>query len=185
MYIIVGLGNPTKKYEHTRHNAGFDCIDILAAKLNIKVNRAWCRALVGKGTIGSEKIVLAKPQTFMNLSGQSVKALLNFYKTDPAHLIVIYDDTDIEPGTIRIRRSGSAGGHNGMKDIIAMTGTGEFTRIRVGIGKRPEYMDMVDYVLGRAEGEDKKKMTLALADAAEAAVTIIEEGADRAMNKFN
>lgn len=185
MYLIVGLGNPTAKYEHTRHNAGFDCIDILAQRLSVKVSQSAHRALLGKGQIGSEKVILAKPQTFMNLSGQAVAAIMNFYKIDNEHLIVIYDDSDLEAGKLRIRKSGSAGGHNGMKDIIKMTGTQDFTRVRVGIGHRPEYMDMVDFVLGHAQGEDKKLMQEAFEKATDAAQDIIVNGADHAMNAYN
>lgn len=185
MFLIVGLGNPTKKYEHTRHNVGFDCIDILAKNFSINVSKSACKALIGQGMIGSEKVTLVKPQTFMNLSGQAVEALMHFYKIDPAHLIVIYDDSDLDAGKLRIRKSGSAGGHNGMKDIIKMTGTQDFTRIRVGIGHRPEYMDMVDFVLGHPAGEDKKLMDEAFIKAAEAAEDIIVNGADHAMNHFN
>ena len=185
MFLIIGLGNPGKKYEHTRHNAGFDSIDVLAAGCSVKISRSVCKAHTGKGYIGKEKVILAKPQTFMNLSGQSVNALMARYRIDKAHLIVIYDDTDIETGKIRIRKSGSAGGHNGMKDIIAMTGTSEFTRIRVGIGKCPEYMEMVDFVLGHPEGEDLFKMQKAFDKAAKAVEDIIINGADHAMNHFN
>ena len=185
MYLITGLGNPTKKYEKTRHNAGFETIDCLSKKLGIKVNRAWCRALTGKGVIGKEKVVLAKPQTFMNLSGQSVEALLKYYKADVSNLIVIYDDTDLDVGKLRIRKNGSAGGHNGMKDIIRATGSEEFIRVRVGIGKRPSEMDMVDFVLGSETGEDRKLMEKAFSDAADAVVDIIENGVDHAMNKYN
>lgn len=185
MYLIAGLGNPTKQYEHTRHNAGFDCIDILADMLGIRVNRLRNRALVGKGSAGGEQVILAKPQTFMNLSGQSVAPLMNYYKVDIRHLIVIYDDTDLEVGRIRIRKSGSSGGHNGMKDIIRMTGTQEFLRVRVGIGHRPEYMEMPDYVLARPAGEERKLLDEALKKAAEAVKDILENGADHAMNIFN
>ena len=153
--------------------------------LGIKVNRLHGRALTGKGKIGTEKVVLAKPQTFMNLSGQSVVALLNYYKIDTQHLIVIYDDSDLDVGRIRIRKSGSSGGHNGMKDIISVTGTQDFVRIRAGIGRRPEYMEMPDYVLGRPSGDERKLLDEALVRAAEAAVDIVEHGADHAMNTFN
>ena len=117
MFLIAGLGNPTKQYEFTRHNAGFDCIDVLAPMLGIKVNRLRCKALTGKGKSGSEQVILAKPQTFMNLSGQAVAPLMNYYKIDISRLIVIYDDSDLDVGKIRIRKSGSSGGHNGMKDL--------------------------------------------------------------------
>jgi len=185
MYLITGLGNPTEQYRHTRHNAGFDCIDILASMLSIKVNRALHKSHYGKGLAGQEKVILAKPQTFMNLSGQAVQSLMHFYKIDKEHLIVIYDDSDLEPGKIRIRKSGSAGGHNGMKDIIKMIGTQEFVRIRIGIGKPPEYMDMADFVLSRPEGEEKKLIEAAYEKAALAARDVIENGADHAMNHFN
>ena len=185
MYLIAGLGNPTRQYEHTRHNAGFDCIDILAEKLGIKVNRSRGKALVGKGVLGGEQVILAKPQTFMNLSGQAVASLLNYYKTDTGHLIVVYDDSDLDVGKIRIRKSGSSGGHNGMKDIISMTGTQDFIRVRVGIGKRPEYMEMPDYVLGRPAGQERQLLDEALAKAARAVEDIIENAPDHAMNMFN
>ncbi|MCF0228527.1 MAG: aminoacyl-tRNA hydrolase [Parasporobacterium sp.] len=185
MFLIAGLGNPTKKYEHTRHNAGFDCIDILASRLAIKVNKIRSNALTGAGTFGGEKVVLIKPQTYMNLSGQAIQELMHFYKTDPEHLIVIYDDTDLDVGKLRIRKNGSAGGHNGMKDIIKMIGTQEFPRIRVGIGHRPEYMDMVDFVLGRPQGDERRTLDEALEKAAMAAEDIIAKGMDHAMNSYN
>lgn len=185
MYLIAGLGNPTRQYEHTRHNAGFDCIDILAKTLDIKVNRLRERALTGKGKAGAEQVILAKPQTFMNLSGQAVAPLMHYYKVDAGHLIVIYDDSDLDVGRIRIRKSGSSGGHNGMKDIISATGTQDFIRIRIGIGKRPEYMEMPDYVLGHPSGDERKLLDKALEQAAQAALDIIENGADHAMNHFN
>lgn len=184
-FLIVGLGNPTGQYEHTRHNAGFDCLDLLASETSIRINRSSCRAHIGKGRIGAHKVILAKPQTYMNLSGQAVSALMRYYKIDPAHLIVIYDDTDLDTGRIRIRRNGSAGGHNGMKDIIAMLGTQEFCRIRIGIGRRPEYMEMVDYVLGRPAAGDRERMEEAFAQAASAARDIVENGPDHAMNAYN
>ena len=185
MFLIAGLGNPTKQYEFTRHNAGFDCIDVLAPMLGIKVNRLRCKALTGKGKSGSEQVILAKPQTFMNLSGQAVAPLMNYYKIDISRLIVIYDDSDLDVGKIRIRKSGSSGGHNGMKDIIRMTGTQDFIRIRVGIGKRPEFMEMPDYVLGRPDAQERKLLDEALERAAKAAIDIMENGADHAMNMFN
>ena len=185
MYLITGLGNPTRQYEHTRHNAGFDCIDILAKTLEIKVNRVREKALTGKGKAGPEQVILAKPQTFMNLSGQAVVPLMNYYKIDISRLIVIYDDSDLDVGKIRIRKSGSSGGHNGMKDIIRAAGTQDFIRIRIGIGKRPDYMEMPDYVLGRPAGEERKLLDEALKQAAEAVLDIIEHGADHAMNHFN
>lgn len=186
MYIIAGLGNPTAKYEHTRHNAGFDVIDVLAEKYNIKVTEQKHRALCGSGLIGSEKVLLVKPQTFMNLSGESIAAILNFYKLDPAsRLIVIYDDINLAPGKLRIRKKGSAGGHNGIKNIIACTGTQEFLRIRVGVGEKPKDWDLVDYVLGRFSKEERAAVEEAMADAADATELLVQGQADAAMNRYN
>ena len=187
MYLIAGLGNPDKKYEKTRHNMGFDCIDILARKLDIKVNKPRCRAKTGKGKIGAEPVILAKPQTYMNLSGNAIVPLLNFYKIDPkTKLIVIYDDTDLGIGHLRIRKKGSAGSHNGMKNIVlAMGGNTEFIRIRVGIGKRPPDWDMVDFVLGRFDEEERKIVDESLERAADCAIAIVEQGIDKAMNMYN
>lgn len=187
MYLIAGLGNPGSKYEKTRHNMGFDCIDILSEKLGIKLNRTRCRARIGKGSVNGEQVILAKPLTYMNLSGNAIVPLLDFYKIDPAaKLIVIYDDTDLDIGHLRIRKKGSAGSHNGMKNIIlAMGGNEEFIRIRVGIGKRPPGQDMVDFVLGRFDDAQRKIVDEALCRAADCAVAVIELGADKAMNMYN
>ncbi|MDO4529282.1 MAG: aminoacyl-tRNA hydrolase [Lachnospiraceae bacterium] len=186
MFVIAGLGNPTEKYAKTRHNAGFDTIDILAEKLNVKMKKTVFNAMVGKTVIGGEKTLLVKPLTFMNLSGNAVRSVCRFYKIDPKEkLVVIYDDSDLEEGRLRLRKKGSAGSHNGMKSIVSCLGTEEFFRIRVGIGKRPEQMDMVDYVLGRYDKETRKIMEDAFAKAADAAVDIVEHGMDHAMNQFN
>lgn len=186
MFVIAGLGNPTDKYAKTRHNAGFDTIDILAEKLNVKMKKTVFNAMVGKTMIGGEKTLLVKPLTFMNLSGNAVRSVCRFYKIDPKEkLVVIYDDSDLEEGRLRLRKKGSAGSHNGMKSIVSCLGTEEFFRIRVGIGKRPEQMDMVDYVLGRYDKETRKIMEDAFAKAADAAVDIVEHGMDHAMNQFN
>ena len=143
MYVIVGLGNPDKKYEHTRHNIGFDVIDALADKYNISVTDKKHKALCGSGVIEGTKVLLVKPQTYMNLSGESVAEVMNFYKLDPDEkMIVIFDDISLEPGRIRIRKKGSAGGHNGIKSIIAMTGTQGFSRIEVGVGEKPPGWDL-------------------------------------------
>ena len=143
MYIIAGLGNPGKKYEHTRHNVGFDVMDVLAEKYNIRMDEKKYKAICGKGMIGSEKVVLVKPQTFMNLSGESIAEAVNFYKVDPAsELLVIFDDISLAPGRIRIRKKGSAGGHNGIKNIIAQVGTEQFARIKVGVGEKPQGWDL-------------------------------------------
>ena len=186
MFLIVGLGNPTKQYEKTRHNIGFDVMDALADKYNISISENKHKALCGKGVIEGMKVVLAKPQTYMNLSGESVAELVNYYKLDPeSELIVVFDDISLEPGNIRIRKKGSAGGHNGIKNIIAHLGTQEFPRIKVGVGDKPPRMDLADYVLSRFSKEDREKMEQAFKDAAEAVEVMIAEGPDAAMNQFN
>lgn len=186
MYIIVGLGNPGKQYAHTRHNVGFDTIDILADKYNISVDIKKHKALCGKGMIGGQKVVLAKPQTFMNLSGESVRELVDFYKIDPEEeLIVIYDDISLEPGQLRVRPKGSAGGHNGIKNIIAHLGTQVFKRVKVGVGEKPKGYDLADYVLGRFSKEDRILMEDAFGRAAEAAVCMMNDSMEHAMNQYN
>lgn len=186
MYLIVGLGNPTKQYEKTRHNIGFDVIDALADKYNISVTEKKHKALCGRGTIEGQKVVLAKPQTFMNLSGESVVELLNYYKMDPeTEMIVIYDDISLAPGNIRIRKKGSAGGHNGIKNIIALTGTQNFLRIKVGVGEKPKGWDLADYVLGRFSDEDRKYVEDAIKDAISACTLMIRDDVDKAMNDYN
>ena len=186
MFLIVGLGNPGRQYEHTRHNAGFDVMDALAEKYNISISESGHKALFGKGMIGGQKVILAKPQTFMNLSGESVAELLHYYKIDPEEeLLVIFDDISLAPGNIRIRKKGSAGGHNGIKNIIAHLGTQEFPRIKVGVGAKPPKMDLADYVLSRFGAEEQKVMDEAFGEAAEAAVMMMTTGAERAMNHYN
>ena len=186
MYIIVGLGNPGKQYAHTRHNVGFDTIDILADKYNISVDIKKHKALCGKGMIGGQKVVLAKPQTFMNLSGESIRELVDFYKIDPEEeLIVIYDDISLEPGQLRVRPKGSAGGHNGIKNIIAHLGTQVFKRVKVGVGEKPKGYDLADYVLGRFSKEDRILMEDAFGRAAEAAVCMMNDSMEHAMNHYN
>lgn len=186
MILIVGLGNPGKQYEHTRHNVGFDVIDVMADKYNISVTEKKHKALCGKGIIEGQKVVLAKPQTFMNLSGESVAELLNFYKSDPeTELIVIFDDISLAPGNIRVRKKGSAGGHNGIKNIIAMTGTQNFMRIKVGVGEKPAGWDLADHVLGHFDAADRKLVENAMEDAMGAAILMIQGEADKAMNDYN
>ena len=185
MYLIAGLGNPTREYEKTRHNVGFSVIDVLADKYNIDVSDRKHKALCGRGVIEGEKVLLLKPQTFMNLSGESIREAVDYYKIDPEDIIVIYDDISLEPGQLRIRRKGSAGGHNGIKNIIAHLGTQEFPRIKVGVGDKPPRMDLADYVLSRFSKEDREKMEQAFKDAADAVEVMITEGADAAMNRFN
>lgn len=186
MYIIAGLGNPTKQYENTRHNAGFCVIDYLSEKYNIPVKQAGYKALYGSGYIEGQKVILLKPQTFMNLSGESIRACIDFYKIDSEEeLIVIYDDISLAPGKLRVRGKGSAGGHNGIKNIILHTGSQKFPRVRVGVGEKPAEYDLADYVLGHFSKEDQKLMDEAFKEAADAAVTIMTEGLDSSMNKYN
>ena len=183
MKIIVGLGNPGKKYLDTRHNVGFSFADVLAVKHNIKIKKLQCRALVGVGNISGESVVIAKPQTFMNLSGESVKSLLVKYKCTPADLIVIYDDAALPVGKIRIRKQGSDGGHNGIKSIIYINNTDEFTRIKIGIGA-PDG-ELADYVLDDFSPSEIKLMTELSITVCEAVETILTSGDDVAMNKYN
>ena len=186
MYIIAGLGNPTLKYDKTRHNIGFDTIDALADRLSININTAKHKALCGTGIIGGEKVLLLKPQTFMNLSGEAVIDALNFYKCDPAsELIVIYDDISMEPGRLRLRQKGSAGGHNGIKNIINHIGSENFRRIKIGVGHKPDGWDLADYVLGRFSPSDRKLMDEAVLKACDAVNTIICDSFDKAMNLYN
>lgn len=185
MKIIVGLGNPTNEYKDTRHNAGFMAIDAIADRHNISVDTKKHKALIGKGIIEGEKVILAKPQTYMNLSGESVREIIDFYKCDACDLIILYDDIYLDVGKLRIRKKGSAGGHNGVKNIILHTGTDVFDRIRIGVGKKPDKYDLVDYVLGHFSNEDKVLMAGGAKDACDAVECIIRDGADKAMNKFN
>ena len=185
MYIIAGLGNPTKEYDKTRHNVGFSVMDVLADRYNIDISERKHKALCGRGAIEGQKVVLMKPQTFMNLSGESIRAAVDFYKVDPENIIIVYDDVSLEPGQLRIRLKGSAGGHNGIKNIIAHLGTQEFPRIKVGVGAKPPRMDLADYVLSRFSQGEQKLMDEAFREAAEAAVMMMTDGADRAMNHYN
>lgn len=186
MIVIVGLGNPGEKYKKTRHNVGFDVIDLLAEKYQIDVQDRKYKALVGKGRINTQAVLLVKPQTFMNLSGESVGEILRFYKLDPEQdLLVISDDVTLEPGMIRIRRKGSAGGHNGLKNIIAHSGTDGFMRIKVGVGKLPPQGDMVAHVLGRFSEADRKQVEGSYQQAVSAVEYMIDGKIDQAMNLFN
>lgn len=186
MYLIVGLGNPGKQYEHTRHNVGFDVMDAIADKYNISISEKKHKALCGKGVIEGTKVVLAKPQTFMNLSGESVAELVNYYKIDPEEeMLVIFDDISLAPGNLRIRVKGSAGGHNGIKNIIAMSGTQNFNRIKVGVGEKPKGWDLADYVLGHFAKEDETKVKEAIGHAVTATEMMIRGDVNQAMNDFN
>lgn len=186
MYLITGLGNPGKQYERTRHNMGFDTIDELVDRHRIPGSGIQHKAMYGKGMIAGEKVILAKPLTYMNLSGDSVREFINYYKMDPeTELIVIYDDIDLEPGQIRIRKKGSAGGHNGMKSIISQIGTQNFYRVKVGVGAKPAGWDLADYVLGRFSTKEREEADKAIEEAADAVEVILGEGIDAAMNKYN
>ena len=185
MYIIVGLGNPGKQYEHTRHNVGFEVIDILADRIGICIEEKKHKALCGRGILEGQKVVLVKPQTFMNLSGESVRAIFDFYKVESKDIIIVYDDVSLEPGQLRIRGKGSAGGHNGIKNIIAHLGTQEFPRVKVGVGEKPKGMDLADYVLSRFSKEEQDTMEEAFHEAANPVALIVQKDIDSAMNHFN
>ncbi|MCI6091499.1 aminoacyl-tRNA hydrolase [bacterium] len=186
MLVIVGLGNPDDKYQGTRHNVGFDVIDLLAEKYNIAVDTKKHRAYIGKGIIGGQKVILAKPQTYMNLSGESVRSLVEYYKVDPeTELLIIFDDISLDVGQLRIRKKGSAGGHNGIKNIIANLGTSVFQRIKVGVGEKPKGYDLADYVLGRFSKEERELIKEGFECAAEAVAMITAGEIDQAMNKYN
>ena len=186
MYLIVGLGNPGREYEATRHNMGFDVIDKLVEEHRIPQGGVKFNAMYGKGLIGGQQALLMKPLSYMNLSGGPIRDMLHYFKIDPeTEMIVIYDDIDTEPGSLRIRKQGSAGGHNGIKDIIKQLGTQKFTRIRIGVGAKPQGWDLADHVLGRFSGEDRARVEEAIRDAEDAAVLMIQGEADKAMNDFN
>lgn len=185
MLVIIGLGNPEKDYRWTRHNVGFEVINKLAYDWGIEINRAKFRAHFGEGTRAGQKVLLAKPQTFMNLSGESVREILHFYKLTPESLIVIYDDTALDLGCVRVRESGSAGGHNGMKNILYQLGTDAFVRVRVGIGAKPPGYDLADYVLSRFKKEEQESMVDGISLAGDAVELILKEGAASAMNRYN
>ena len=186
MFLLAGLGNPSSRYEKTRHNIGFDVIDAVSDRYNIEVKEKKAKALCGSGFIEGQKVLLVKPQTYMNLSGDSISALMNFYKLDPAReLIVIYDDISLDPGNIRIRKKGSAGGHNGVKDIIAKIGTDQFPRIKVGVGAKPENWDLADYVLSRFSQGERRLVDEAAAESVEALALMVQGRIEEAMNLYN
>lgn len=185
MKLIIGLGNPGRDYAGTRHNIGFGVITRVAEQYNISLNRNEHKAVCGKGMIGGEKVLLAQPQTFMNLSGESVRSLADYYKVEPEDIIVAYDDIDLAVGQIRIRRKGSAGGHNGIKNIIAHLGTNEFPRVKVGVGAKPQGGDLARHVLSRFSKEEEKKVGEILDVAVEAVETMVSQDIETAMNRFN
>ncbi len=186
MYIIAGLGNPTLKYQGTRHNVGFDAIDKIAKENGISVDVLKHKALCGKGIIGGQKVLLMKPQTFMNNSGEALREAVDFYKVDTeTEVIIIYDDISLSEGRLRIRAKGSAGGHNGIKSIIAHLGTEKFKRVRIGIGEKPDKMDLADYVLGRFSGEKRIDIEEAIEKTSTAIRIMIEQDINAAMNQYN
>lgn len=186
MYLIVGLGNPDKKYDHTKHNVGFDAIDELIDKYDIPLSGLTMKGMYGKTVIGGQKVMVMKPMTYMNLSGHAVRAYIDYYKLDPEEdLIVIYDDVDLPTGQVRIRKKGSAGSHNGMKSIIQMLGTQNFTRIRVGIGPKPEKWDLADYVLAPFSKEERLKVEDIIEECVPITKMIIENSVEDAMTKYN
>ena len=185
-YMIVGLGNPGGKYEMTRHNAGFLAIDLLARQLDVDIKKLKFHALVADAKIGGRRCLLMKPQTFMNNSGEAVGEAARFFKIAPENIIILSDDVTLDVGKIRVRRKGSAGGHNGLKSIISHLGTEEFPRVKIGVGKKPDaLMDLVDWVLGTFPKEQQPDLKTALENAGSAVFAIIENGVDDAMNKYN
>lgn len=186
MFVIVGLGNPGKEYENTRHNIGFDVIDCIAKKEGIDLKEKKHKALIGKGMMEGQKVLLVKPQTYMNLSGESVRSVLDFYKIDEtAELLIISDDISLVPGQIRIRKKGSAGGHNGLKSIIKHLGHDQFLRMKMGVGEKPAGYDLADYVLGHFDKHDCELVNEAVERASEAVKVLLKEGTDAAMNLYN
>ena len=185
MYIIVGLGNPEPEYSNTRHNMGFDTINKIAKKYNIEFSKTKFKGIYGTGTIEGEKVILLKPQTFMNLSGKSIKEIIDFYKLNTNNLIIIYDDIDIEPGIIKLRKTGGPGTHNGMKSVIKEIGTEKFPRVRVGIGKPEHKGDLINYVIGKISEENRIILDKSTDLARDAVIEIIKNGMDKAMNLFN
>ena len=183
--IIVGLGNPGPKYAQSRHNVGFWCIDALVKTHGITLSRRRQKAAVGEGEIDGRRVAMAKPRTFMNSSGEAVRYLLDLYRAKPEGLLVMYDDMDLPVGKLRIRPRGSAGGHRGIQSIISSIGTEEFPRIRVGVGRPPEGMEEIPYVLGRFPPEERRKIEEASREAAEAVVCLLSEGVEEAMNRYN
>ena len=188
IWIVAGLGNPGPEYENTRHNCGFLALDKLSERTGIEIDKRKFKSLYGDGRYvingTARRLILLKPLTFMNSSGEAIEAAVSWFKVPESRLIVIYDDTDIDAGTIRVRPGGSAGSHNGMKSVLQYTSSQNFARVRVGIGKRPEYMDMIKFVLGHF-GDDLQIMDEAFKKASEAVISIIGEGTEQAMNRFN
>jgi len=185
VFIVVGLGNPGEKYSNTRHNVGFDTIDLLCDKFSVSLKKIKFKSVYGEGKIGSSKVVFVKPQTFMNLSGQSVQAVKQWYKVSEDRIIVIFDDIDLPMNTVRVKRSGSAGTHNGMKSVIYQLGRDDFPRVKIGIGPKPDNWNLADYVLAHFSKEDRVEVNRSVEVAALAAQEIIVNGVDSAIVKYN
>ena len=185
MRIIVGLGNPGNAYTGTRHNVGFETVNLLARVNGISIKKAKHRSLIGEGKVAGQRVLLVKPQTYMNLSGEAVQAILWFYGTPPSGMVVVYDDVNLPVGDIRVREKGSAGGHNGVKDIIRCLGTDDFPRVRIGIGAKPATWDLADYVLGRFCAEEQPIIVGSVQRAADAVTAMLAEGITQSMEKFN
>ena len=185
MFLIVGLGNPEEEYSNTRHNMGFDTINKLANEYNIKINKNKFKGLCGSGIIENEKVILLKPQTYMNLSGESIKEAMAFYKIKSENIIVIYDDIDLKIGDIRLKAKGGAGTHNGMKSVVQNLNTEDFIRVRVGIGSPENKEDMINYVIGPIPKREKEILEGSIEKAAESVIEILKSGIDVAMNRFN
>ena len=185
-FLLVGLGNPGKQYENTRHNAGFMAVDTIAQKHHVEIKRIKFKGTVAECSLSGKKVLLLKPSTYMNLSGQSVQEDMNFYKLPPEKVLILFDDINLDPGKLRIRRKGSDGGHNGMKNIIYLSGSDQFPRIKLGVGKKPhpDY-NLADWVLSRFSQQEQKELELALENAAAAAELIVRGEIDRAMNLYN
>lgn len=185
MYLIIGLGNPGKEYDHTRHNAGFDAIDLIADKYNINVTTKKFQALIGDGIIENKRVMLVKPQTFMNLSGNSIREIINFYHLSNEDILVIYDDISLNVGDIRLRNKGSAGGHNGIKSIISNIGSETFDRIKIGVGEKREKQDLADHVLSKMSKIDREEFEETLKKVLSATEDLLKEGMSYSMNKYN
>lgn len=185
LFIIAGLGNPGSRYENTRHNVGFDTVDYLSAKYGIKVSKLKHKALQGEGSIEGKRVILVKPQTFMNLSGESIREIIEWYKTPVNNLIIVYDDIDLPVGRIRVRPKGSSGSHNGMKSVIYQIQDDSFPRVRIGIDKQPEGWDLADYVLSKFNSDERKLINDSIVNAAEAVTAIVKSGVEAAMSKYN
>lgn len=185
MYLVVGLGNPEPEYSKTRHNMGFDVINLLAKKHNIELNKKEFDGIYGNGTIEGEKVILLKPQTYMNESGKSIEQVKNFYKIDNGNIIIIYDDIDLDIGVVKLRKKGGAGTHNGMKSVVECLGTTEFPHVRIGTGM-PEFKEiLISYVIGKLKDEEYEKLAPSIEKAALSVETIIKKGIDNAMNELN